>query len=164
MFENLDELRNYIYVNFTPMDRERAINFYSEKAGVSLEEATLEVDKIYAKRQQNGMVLPTPKQWTPIGQKYETGKRMYEFSIFAIILNTIISIPCTVIILSQGPLMINEFFTVLFLSSIFVPISIIFAILAWMGKKKMKKYEKQYSQLTNRNSAADESHSHTPLI
>lgn len=164
MFENLDELRNYIYVNFTPMSRDKAIQFYSEKAGVGIEEATLEVDKIYAKRQQDGMVLSTPKQWTPEGQKYEIGKRMYECSIFAIIINTILYIPCTLIILSQGPLIINEFFTVLFLSFIFAPISIIFAILVWMGKRKMKKHEKQYSQLENKGSIANESFGNIPFI
>lgn len=164
MFENLDELRNYIYVNFTPQDRKNAINFYSEKAGVGLEEAEIEVDKIYEKRQNAGMVLPTPRQWTPVGQQYEMGKRLYQLSIMLIIIMTIIFIPASFIAITRGELIISKTVTFFIFLGIFTIYICFFIFLAWMGKRKMKKYEKQYLQLKGSKSVGEEQHNNITWV
>lgn len=117
MVDNIEELKSYIYVNFTPQNRARAIAYYSEKSGVGLEEATKEVDKIFTQRQRDGKVLEMPWQWTPQGHQYEMGKRMYHIGFIGLAIMSLTFV--------YG-------FSACFLIMYFVGIS-------W--KEKMKKYE-----------------------
>lgn len=140
MVDNIEELKSYIYVNFTPQNKERAIEYYSEKSGVGLEEATIEVDKIYAQRQRDGRVLEMPRQWTPEGQQYERGKRMYHMCFIGLGVTVLTFVAVSMIILSQGPLLVNEVVTFAFLFMVFLPVFFVCFILGFYGKKKMKKY------------------------
>lgn len=66
MFETKEELETYIYINFTPRNRDRAIDFYCENAGATAKEAAVAVDKIYAKRKNDGRELKEAWEWTPV--------------------------------------------------------------------------------------------------
>ncbi len=138
--DNTEELKSYIYVNFTPRNRERAIVFYSEKSGVGLEEATIEVERIFAQRQRDGMVLETPKQWTPEGRQYEMGKRMYHIGFICLVIMILIFVLVSLIIMTQGPLLVNEVVTLTLLFTVFLPAFLFLFLLGYIGKKKMKKY------------------------
>ncbi len=140
MLDNTEELKSYIYVNFTPQNRERAIVFYSEKRGVGLEEATIEVDKIFEQRQGEGMVLETPKQWTPEGRQYEIGKRMYHICFVGLTIMILMFVSVSLIIMTQGSLLVNEVVTFAFLFAVFLPSFLFLLLIGFIGKKKMKKY------------------------
>lgn len=140
MVDNKEELKSYIYVNFTPQNKERAIAYYSEKSGVGVEEATKEVEKIFAQRQSDKMVLETPKRWTPEGRQYEMGERMYHIGFFILALTALIFIAVSLIILTQGPLIVNEAVTFVFLLVIFLPCFLLGLIFRRIGNKKMKEY------------------------
>lgn len=139
---NIEEIKSYIYVNFTPQNRERAITYYSEKCGVEAKEAAKEVDRIFAQRKNDGMVLQTPWQWTPEGHQYEMGKRMYHIGFIGLGIMILTSVLVSLIIMTQGPLLVNEVATLAFLFMVFLPAFLFCILLGVLGKKKMKKYER----------------------
>ncbi len=138
---NIEEIKSYIYVNFTLQNRERAIAYYSEKSGVGVEEAAKEVDKIFAQRQRDGRVLETPWQWTPEGQQYERGKRMYHIGLIGLAIMILTFVLVSLIIMTQGTLLVNEVVTLAFLFMVFLPAFLFCILLGFFGKNKMKKYE-----------------------
>lgn len=138
---NIEEIKSYIYVNFTAQNRDRAITYYSEKSGVGVEEAAKEVDKIFVQRQKDGRVLETPWQWTPEGQQYERGKRMYHIGLIGLVIMIMTFVPVSLIIMTQGPLLVNEVVTFIFLFMVFLPVFLLCILLGFFGKKKMKKHE-----------------------
>lgn len=139
---NIEEIKSYIYVNFTPQNRERAITYYSEKCGVEAKEAAKEVDRIFAQRKSDGMVLQTPWQWTPEGHQYEMGKRMYHIGFIGLVIMILTSVLVSLIIMTQGTLLVNEVVTLAFLFMVFLPAFLFFILLGFLGKKKMKEYER----------------------
>lgn len=146
MTDNIEELKSYIYVNFTPQNRERAIIFYREKSGAGLEEATIEVDKIFAQRQRDGMVLEMPKQWTQEGRQYETGKTMYHACLITLPVLFLTFVGVSVIILRQGSLLVNELVTCACLFAVFLPSFLFCFLLGFIGKRKMKKYAEAFGE------------------
>ena len=95
MSMNTNEVREYIYKNFTPQDIQKAILYYHERTGADLSISKLEVEKIYAQRQQEGRVLPMPKEWTPTGQKYITGKKLFDLGIAFLVISILIMLIIT---------------------------------------------------------------------
>ena len=76
MGNNLNEAREYIDKNFTPQDKERAVEYYQTMTGADAETARREVERLYEQRRLEGRELPMPKEWTPTGQQHELGKRL----------------------------------------------------------------------------------------
>lgn len=101
--------------------------------------SAVEENKI-SPQQSEVPVLEMPKQWTPEGRKLEMGKRMYHMGILSVVLLVIMDIIVSVIIIAQGPLFMNEIVTAILLSAVFFPGILAFALLAFFGKRRMKKY------------------------
>ena len=76
MGNNINEAREYIDKNFTPQDKERAVEYYQTMTGADAETARREVERLYEQRRLEGRELPMPKEWTPTGQQHELGKRL----------------------------------------------------------------------------------------
>lgn len=108
MSNNVNEVKEYIYKNYTPMDIQKAIQYYHERTGADLATSKLEVEKIYEQRKQAGMELPMPKEWTPNGQKYRSGKTMFDLGIVFLVMGILFMIIFPIFAYSDTTKRINE--------------------------------------------------------
>lgn len=86
------EVRAYIAQNYIPAQKADAIIYYQAMTGVSFSAAEAAVEDIFAIREQKGMILPTPKEWTPDGKKYSAGKAMVFMGTFMLVVAVMFAI------------------------------------------------------------------------
>ena len=139
MSMNTNEVREYIYKNFTPQDIQKAILYYHERTGADLSISKLEVEKIYAQRQQEGRVLPMPKEWTPTGQKYITGKKLFELGIFFLVISILIMLIITGYGIPSENANMLKMMIIIIPIGIGIPILLVAVVMIIAGKSMMKK-------------------------
>lgn len=94
------QLKDYILKNYIPEQKADAIKYYQDMTGVGFAEANTAVEAIFKERENKGMVLSTPRQWTPEGRKYMSGKAM----VFMGIMMAVVSLILVIIF----PVMLNQ--------------------------------------------------------
>lgn len=140
----------YIYINFTPRNRERAIDFYCENAGATAKEAAVAVDKIYAKRKNDGRELKEAWEWTPEGQQYMLGRRMRITGISGCIFSAVSFVGMLILALltaKEVPIVESFFFSAVIYCFMMAPVCLVFLVtflsVGIAGVRKMKKYDRK---------------------
>lgn len=102
------KIKDYIFKNYIPEQKADAIKYYQDMTGAGFAEADTAVETIFEERKRSGMVLTTPRQWTPAGRKYESGRAMAFMGIAFVVVSVIFTVMLPLMMNHNLDVQINE--------------------------------------------------------
>ncbi len=88
-FDSEEELEEYIEQNYEDSNMQKAIELYSEETSLDTYSAAKEVERIFDEREEKGMKLNTPYEFTEEYKKYQNAKMLVGFGLAFLIFSVI---------------------------------------------------------------------------